>query len=116
MPNERLYPINGNTFGNQYTLTKLKWIRAHQPNLYARTYKFLHWSDFIAFMLGADPVVDYSLANRSLLFDIHTGDWSDFLLEVADLDRAKLPATAPSGTLIGTVAAHIAADLGLPPA
>jgi len=114
LPNERLYPINGNTFGNQYTLTKLKWIRAHQPELYDRTYKFLHWSDFIAFMLGADPVVDYSLANRSLLFDIHTGDWSDFLLDAAGLDRVKLPATAPSGTVIGTVAAHIAAELGLP--
>ena len=115
LPNERLYAINGNTFGNQYTLTKLKWIRVHRPELYDRTYKFLHWSDFIAFMLGADPVVDYSLANRSLLFDIHTGDWSDTLLEIAGLDRSKLPATAPSGTVIGTVAAHIATELGLPP-
>jgi xylulokinase len=115
LPNERLYAINGNTLGNQYTLTKLKWIQAHQPDLYAHTYKFLHWSDFIAFMLGADPVVDYSLANRSLLFDIHKGDWSDALIEAAGLDRSKLPATAPSGTVIGTVAAHIAADLGLPP-
>ena len=72
LPNERLYPINGNTFGNQYSLTKLKWIRAHQPELYERTYKFLSWSDFIAFMLGADARVDYSLANRTLLFDIHS--------------------------------------------
>ena len=115
LPNDRLYAINGNTFGNQYTLTKLKWIRVHQPELYANTYKFLHWSDFIAYMLGADPVVDYSLANRSLLFDIHTGDWSDTLLEVAGLERSKLPVTAPSGTVIGTVAAHIASELGLPP-
>ena len=115
LPNERLYPINGNTIGNHYTLTKLKWIRTHQPELYERTYKFLHWSDFVAFMLGADPVVDYSLANRSLLFDIHSGDWSDSLLEAAGLERSKLPATAPSGTVIGTVAAHVAADLGLPP-
>ncbi len=115
LSNERLYAINGNIFGNQYTLTKLKWIRAHQPELYARTYKFLNWSDFTAFMLGADPVVDYSLANRTLLFDIHTCDWSDMLLDAAGLDRSKLPDTAPSGTVIGTVAAQMAADLGLPP-
>jgi xylulokinase len=115
LPNERLYPINGNTFGNQYSLTKLKWICAHQPELYERTYKFLSWSDFIAFMLGADARVDYSLANRTLLFDIHSGDWSDVLLEAAGIDRSKLPATVPSGTVIGTVAAHIAAGLGLPP-
>ncbi len=114
LPNERLYAINGNTFGNQYSLTKLKWIRTHQPDLYDRTYKFLSWSGFIAFMLGADPTIDYSHANRTLLFDIHQGDWSDSLLDAAGLDRVKLPDTVPSGTVIGTVSAHIAADLGLP--
>lgn len=115
IPDERLYAINGNTFGNNYSLTKLKWIRTYQPELYDRAYKFLHWGSFIAFMLGADPVVDYSLANRTLLFDIHQGDWSDALLEAAGLDRVKLPATVPSGTVIGTVAPHTASELGLPP-
>ncbi len=115
LPDERLYAINGNSLGNHYSLTKLKWIRAYQPELYDRTDKFLHWSSFIAFMLGADPVVDYSLANRTLLFDIHQCNWSDALLEAAGLDREKLPATAPSGTVIGTVAAHIASELGLSP-
>jgi xylulokinase len=42
LPDERLYAINGNTLGNHYSLTKLKWIRTHQPGLYARTDKFLH--------------------------------------------------------------------------
>jgi xylulokinase len=115
LPEERLYAINGNTLGNHYSLTKLKWIQVHQSELYTRTYKFLHWSAFIAFMLGADPVVDYSLANRTLLFDIHAADWSEALLEDVGLDRSKLPDTVPSGTVIGTVAAHIAAELSLPP-
>ena len=114
LPDEHLYPINGNTLGNHYGLTKLKWLQTYQAELYNRTYKFLHWSGFIAFMLGADPVVDYSLANRTLLFDIHRGDWSDSLLEASGLDRSKLPATALSGTVIGTVASHVASDLGLP--
>jgi xylulokinase len=115
LPDERLYAINGNTLGNHYSLTKLKWIQVHQPDLYARTYKFLHWGAFVAFMLGADPRVDFSLANRSLLFDIRRGGWSDELLKIAGLDREKLPATVPSGTVVGTVSAHIAAELGLPP-
>ncbi len=114
LPDERLYAINGNTLGNHYSLTKLKWIQAHQPERYAQTYKFLHWSAFVAFMLGADPRVDFSLANRALLFDIRKRDWSDELLQIAGLDRDKLPATVPSGTVVGTVSAHIAAELGLP--
>ena len=115
LPDERLYRINGNTLGNHYGLTKLKWIQEHQPNLYERADKFLLWSSFVSFMLGAEPVVDYSLANRTLLFDVDRGAWSDELLALAGLEREKLPATAPSGTVVGTVSAHVARDLGLPP-
>ena len=32
---ERLYAINGNTLGSPYSLTKLKWIKQYQPDLYA---------------------------------------------------------------------------------
>jgi xylulokinase len=115
LDNERLYRINGNTLGNHYSLTKLKWIKEHQTDLYRRAHKLLLWSSFVSFMLGADPVVDYSLANRTLLFDIDRGSWSEELLELARLDRSKLPDTAPSGTVIGTVSDRIADGLGLLP-
>lgn len=111
--NERLYRINGNTLGNQYSLTKLKWLKQYQHDLYQQTAVFLHWSGFVAFMLGADARVDYSLANRTLLFDLECGDWSNELLELAQLDREKLPTTVPSGVMIGTTAGAIADELGL---
>jgi xylulokinase len=114
IPNEQLYRINGNTLGNQYSLTKLKWLKEHQRDLYQQTDIFLVWSSFVSFMLGADANVDYSLANRTLLFDIERGDWSDEILELAQLDRKKLPPTVPSGVVIGSVAGTIAEELGLP--
>jgi xylulokinase len=115
LTDERLYRINGNTLGNNYGLTKLKWIKEHQPDLYARADKFLLWGSFVAFMAGAEALVDYSLANRTLLFDVDRRDWSDELLAWAGLDRAKLPGTVPSGTIIGRVSERIAGELGLPP-
>jgi xylulokinase len=111
---ERLYKINGNTLGNHYGLTKLMWINEHQPELYERTFKFLLWGSFVPFMLGAEPVADYSLANRTLLFDIDRESWSEELLQVAGLDKTKLPAVAPSGTVIGQISAKVARKLGLP--
>ena len=114
LDDERLYRINGNTLGNHYGLTKLKWIKEHQPDLYQRTYKFLLWGSFISCMLGAEPVVDYSLANRTLLFDIDRGTWSEEILELTELDHSKLPGTAPSGTEIGMVSNLVADELGLP--
>ncbi len=113
--NESLYHINGNTLGNQYSLTKLKWIKDHEPELYRRTCKFLHWSGFVAFMLGADPFLDYSLANRTLLFDIDREAWSDRLLTCSGLDLEKLPELAPSGVAVGNLSGGAASDLGLPP-
>ncbi len=114
MPKERLYGINGNTLGSPYSLTKLKWIKQHQPEVYERADKFLHWSGFVSFMLGAEALVDYSLANRTLLFDLTREDWSDELLKWADLDREKLPRTISSGNIIGSVTRSIAAELGIP--
>ncbi|MFN2142944.1 MAG: FGGY-family carbohydrate kinase, partial [Candidatus Promineifilaceae bacterium] len=114
LPDERLYAANGNTLGNHYSLTKLLWIKAHQPDLYETTHKFLHWSGFVSFMLGGEAAVDYSLANRTLLFDLQAKDWSDDLLRTAGLDGEKLPPTVPSGTVIGRVSQQISRELGLP--
>ena len=109
-----LYRINGNTLGNHYGLTKLLWLKDHRPDLYEKTYKFVLWGSFVSFMLGAEPVVDYSLANRTLLFDLEREDWSKELLQEAGLDPKKLPETAPSGTLVGHVSKSAARELGLP--
>jgi xylulokinase len=111
---KELYDINGNTLANQFGVTKLMWIKNHRPELYEKTYKFLLWSGFVAFMLGAEPFVDYSLANRTLLFDLQTCDWSTPLLDAAGLDREKLPDTVQSGEKIGTISAAVARELGLP--
>ena len=43
------------------------------------------------------------------------GDWSPELLAWGGIASAKLPATVPSGTVIGQVARHVAGELGLPP-
>lgn len=109
-----LYRINGNTLGNHYSLTKVKWLKQHQPALYDQAAAFLHWSGFVAFMLGAEPRVDYSLANRTLLFDLERNDWSPALLEITRLDRQKLPPTIPAGSVIGQVERAIACELGIP--
>lgn len=112
---EAFYRLNGNTLGNHYSLTKLLWTRDHQPELYAQADKFLLWGSLVSFILGSEPMVDFSLANRTLLFDLAQETWSPHLLEVAGLDAAKLPTPVPSGTVIGRVAADVGDELGLPP-
>ncbi len=110
---EAFYGINGNPPGNNYGLTKLLWLRARRPDLYASAHKLLPWGSFVAHMLGADPVVDYSLASRLLLFDLVGKGWSGELLEACGIDRDKLPRTAACGTVAGVVSREAAAETGL---
>jgi xylulokinase len=114
IPQEAFFCINPNIFGPQYSLPKLLWLQQHQPALYAQAHKFLLWGDLVAFMLGCDPVTSYSHANRTLLFDIRKEDWSEPLLLLTGIERAKLPVPLPSGAVAGTVCERVARELNLP--
>jgi len=114
LSDEELHEITGNTLGNHYSVTKLMWTRDHQPEVYAKADFFLSWGGLVNFMLGAEPAADYSLANRTLLFDLNRRAWSDELLSWAGLERSKLPEPVPSGTRFGEVSSHMAKELGLP--
>lgn len=111
---ENFYEINPNILGVNYSLPKLLWIREHNPALYEKADYFLLWADFLAFMLGCEPVACHSLANRTLLFDIRREDWSDKLLAMSGIERDKLGRTVASGEIVGTVTDTVATDLGLP--
>lgn len=108
---EKVYSINPNPLGVNYTLPKLCWFRDHEPDLYRRTWKFLFWGDLPVYLLTAEAVTTPSLANRSLLFDITREEWSHELLEAAGLDREKLPDIVPAGTTVGL---SVGGVLGLP--
>jgi xylulokinase len=109
------YAINPNIPGPNYSMPKLAWIRDNQPALFARAWKFLLWGDLAGFLLGGEAVTGYSLANRTLLFDIHAEAWSERLLNLAEIPREKLPDTAPAATVAGKVSPAVAKELGLPP-
>jgi len=102
-------PLSGIT-----TMAKLIWLRRNKPDVYGKTWKFLGYEDFVLFKLGIKPVEDWSLASRTMMFDIIRKDWSEKMLNLAKVDRDLLPETAPSGTPIGEVPDKIADELGLP--
>lgn len=111
---ERFYAINPNILGPNYSLPKLLWLRERQPELFGRAWKFLLYGDLVTFLLGGEPVTSFSHANRTLLFDIRREDWSEPLLDWAGIPREKLPRTAASGTVAGTISGALAEALNLP--
>jgi xylulokinase len=111
---ERFYAINPNLLGSNYSMPKILWLQEHRPEVYEQADLFLHWADFVAFMLGTDPFSNNTHANRTLLFDLDRNDWSDELLAWSGIPRSKLASVVTGGTVTGTVADSMADELGLP--
>ncbi len=111
---QAFYEINPNILGVNYSLPKLLWLRQHEPECYGTADKFLLWGDLVTYMLGCEPITSYSLANRTLLFDIRREGWSERLLAFSEIPREKLPKPVPSGTIAGTVSDRIVEELNLP--
>ena len=111
---ERLHALNGNILGGAYAAPKLEWLRDNDSDRFQRAYKYLLWGGLVGFLLGGEATTDRSLANRTLLLDLHQGDWSPEMLAATGLPLDKFPKVVPSGTLIGEVSDDMADDLGLP--
>lgn len=112
--NNKIYSITGTTINAMYSLPKLMWIKKHQPEIYKKANKVCLFADFILIKLGAEFHMDYSLAARTLMFDVKNRCWSKSILEYAEIESEKLSKPVPSGTVVGEIDRRIASDLGLP--
>jgi xylulokinase len=111
---EKVFSIGGNTLWRFSTALRLLWMAEHEPDILARTDKWLLIEDFLNFMLCGRKATDYTMASCTLLFDQRKLDWSAEILALAGIERRLLCDAYPSGTLLGEVSATAAAATGLP--
>jgi len=110
---EKIMQISGVSSHPMYTISKVMWIKKNTPDIYNRAWKLMLFGDFISFCLTGDPVIDHSLASRTMAFDIISKEWSDEILDAAKIDKKIFSKISPSGTIIGEVKKEIAKVLGL---
>jgi xylulokinase len=111
---QRIMEIAGVKPHPMYSLSKLGYIHDEQNELFNKTYKFLLIESFIIFRLTGEFYIDYSLAARTMAFDVTKKKWSKELLALAGVDEDKLPKAVPSGTVVAKIMPSIANELGLP--
>jgi xylulokinase len=63
---DRLYALTGLSPDATFSLCKLLWLKAHQPDALARTRLWLNIADYLAWRLCGVPGTDLSLASRTL--------------------------------------------------
>ncbi len=111
---DRLYGITGHTPSTLFSLFKLLWLKAHQPDVWKRAARFLCFEDLVHHHLGLEPAMGWPLAGRTMLFDVGRHAWSVEILEALELDAGRLARPLPSGRIAGTVSPGHAAAWGLP--
>ncbi|MHB1253791.1 MAG: FGGY-family carbohydrate kinase, partial [Candidatus Humimicrobiaceae bacterium] len=109
---EEIYKITGMPPDNIYALNRLLWFKNNIPEIYEKTWKFLCWEDFVFYRLGIEPSTDYSVACRTLAFDINKNRWSKDILKAADISEDLFPKAYLSGAHVGDIPKTILGDLG----
>jgi xylulokinase len=111
---EKTFAAGGNTLWSFNTALRLLWMAEHEPEILARTDKWLLIEDFLNFKLCGRRATDTSMASCTLLFDQKERDWSGEILSKSGIDRRLLCDVSPSGTLLGEVTPDAAQATGLP--
>lgn len=107
--NEKYYEITGLPVDTTWTVSKIMWIKKHQPEIYKQTYMFVLDQERILNKLGVDGYFeDWSNGSLQGLMDIKTFVWSDELIDKLGIDKAKLPELVASGKVVGKITAETA--------
>ena len=110
---DELQAITGLPITPMYSANKLMWVKKHQPKVYAKAKKMMLYGDFIAYKLTGERMIDYSLASRSMLFDISEKKWAGKAADAMGIDVGMFSKPVISGTTIGQLLPSVANSLGL---
>jgi xylulokinase len=110
---ERLVAITGNDAITGLTSPKLLWVRANEPDLWARVASVLLPKDYVRLQLTGVHALDKADGSGTGLFDLAAREWSGHVLEALGLDRGLFPPTFEGPEATGTLTATAAAATGL---
>lgn len=110
---EHIAAVTGLAPHEMYSICKLMWIRKHEPEVYAAAKRIHLIEDFVVWHLTRRAQIDYSLATRTMAFDIHTLTWSEEIFDAAGIDLSMMSEPVPTGTRAGTVTLAAAQRTGL---
>ena len=110
---DTLIRITANPALPGFTLSKLIWVRNHEPENYARCKHVLLPKDYVRFMLTGDYATEVSDASGMQMLDVPNRCWSDELLGMLDIDKSLLAKVYESCEVTGHVSAEAAKLTGL---
>jgi xylulokinase len=110
---QRLVELTSNPALPNFTLTKLMWVRTHEPEIWKRFRSFLLPKDYVRLQLTGVRAIDVSDASGTLLLDVAHRRWSKEMVKATGLDERCLPEVFESPEIVGKITARAAQATGL---
>lgn len=96
-----------------YSISKIMWLKRHCQEIYAAAKRIFLMEDYVVYHLTGNAQIDYSLATRTMAFDIKRLCWSKELFQAAEVDMELMAEPVPTGTAAGTITPEAAQKTGL---
>ncbi len=101
-----------NSPGN-FTASKLKWVKDHEPDIFKRIYKMMLPGDYIAMKLSGEVFTTPSGLSEGILWDFNQNILSGLILDHFGFGSHLIPEVVPNFSHQGNLTASAAAELGL---
>ena len=110
---ERIIQLTCNPALPNFTLTKLLWVRAQEPDNWARVRSVMLPKDYVRFRLTGERATDVADASGTLMLDVARRRWSSEILSATGIDPALLPSLHESPDVCAKISAAGAEATGL---
>src|SRR5271168_148256 len=110
---DRLIELTCNPALPNFTLTKLLWVKEHEPQVFARTAHILCPKDYVRFRLTGKYAIDVQEASGTLLLDVTNRRWSSEVAAAAGIPESWLPEVFESPEVCAQISPEAARLTGL---
>ncbi len=112
---DRIHQLTGRRPDTTSCLYTFAWLKEQQPEIYARTVKFVDVQSYLVrYLCGCSYRTGWISADPMGILDMEKRAWSTELLDELQLDASRLPDIHPPGTQLGSLTTDVAALVGLP--
>ncbi|MDR1699915.1 MAG: sugar kinase [Lachnoclostridium sp.] len=100
---EKLVSITGLNLSYIYSLNKILYTKECCPEVHKKTWKYLCFTDYVGYILTGETKIDYSMASRTMAYDISRNEWSKEILSAVDISPDYFSQPVPGGMIIGDI-------------
>jgi xylulokinase len=109
----RILALTSNPALTNFTLTKLLWVRAHEPAIWSEVRHVLLPKDYVRLRLSGEYATDVADASGTLMLDVAERQWSREMLRAVGIESELLPEVYESPAVSAHVSPDAAYETGL---